>query len=300
MPITEPRVAPVASAAERRFGLRDAPFLLSPDARSFFPSRVHAHAMVLLKYGLAQAEGFVVVTGEIGAGKTTLVRTLLDGLPPGQILAAQVLSTQHDAHGLLGAVAMAYGVPLLGRSKARAIATLEAFLTAAAAGGRRTLLVVDEAQNLGRDGLEELRMLTNLQIGPRSLLQVVLAGQPELRATLQQPDMEQLRQRIVASCHLGPLEPAELRPYVEHRLTRVGWRGEPDFDDGAFKVLHAASGGIPRRVHTLCNRILLACTREGKSSVRAALVQRVADELRGELGLRPASPHRLSLWRRVA
>ena len=289
--------SPSIPTFEPCFGFQEQPFPLSSDARAFFASRGHAHAMVAVKYGIALAEGFIVVTGEIGAGKTTLVRTVLAGLMSGQILSAQVLSTQHDANGLLGAIAMAYGVALPGRSKARAIATLEAFLTAAAVGGRRALLVVDEAQNLGRDGLEELRMLTNLQIGPRPLLQVLLAGQPELRATLQAADMEQLRQRVVASCHLGPLDAVETRSYVEHRLRRVGWAGLPSFDDAAFVVVQQATRGIPRRIHTLCNRVLLACKREGLTTVQGPLVTRVASELRAELGLKPVSTSRLSLWR---
>jgi AAA domain len=164
---------------EPYFGLRAAPFQLSPDPSFYYDSREHAAALAYLKFGIYQREGFIVITGEIGAGKTTLVRTLLQSLNPAEICAAQVVSTQLDSADLLRAICTAYGIAPQGDSKAQMISTLEAFFTAVAAGGRRALLVIDEAQNLGMKEVEELRMLSNFQLGSHALVQSFLVGQPE-------------------------------------------------------------------------------------------------------------------------
>ena len=233
---------------ESHFGLRTAPFRLSPDPSFYFESRGHGRALAYLKYGVYQREGFIVVTGEIGSGKTTLVRTLLESLDPAQVAAAQVTNTQLEADDLLEAICAAYGVQVApGSSKARTLASLEAFLVALAARKKRALLVIDEAQNFGARAIEELRMLSNFQLGSHALLQSFLVGQPELREMLRSPGMEQLRQRVIASCHLGPLAPPETRAYVEHRLRCAGWTDSPTIEDPAFDEIHRHSGGIPRR-----------------------------------------------------
>lgn len=270
---------------ETHFGLRAAPFQLTPDPDFYYESQEHALALACLKYGVAQREGFIVVTGEIGAGKTTLVRTLLNGLDPTQICAAQVANTQLDATDLLRAICTAYGIRPQGASKAQMISTLEAFFLAVAAGGRRALLIIDEAQNLGPGEIEELRMLSNFQLGPHALLQSFLVGQPELRSMLRASSMEQLRQRVVASSHLGPLSPAETRAYVQHRLRQVGWQDNPHFSEDAYLRLHEATGGIPRRINLLCNRLLLACFLSGGRDIGAQDVHRISSELQAELGL---------------
>ncbi len=269
---------------ESHFGLRGPAFQLSPDPGFFYGSTGHANALAYMKYGVHQGEGFIVVTGEIGAGKTTLVRTLLDGLDAAQIVSAQIVSTQLDAGDLLHAICAAFGVPLKGTSKAQWLATLEAFLTAVAVGGRRALLIVDEAQNLGLREVEELRMLSNFQLGNQALLQSFLVGQPELRRMLQTSSMEQLRQRVIASCHLGPLRPEEVRPYVEHRLRHVGWNGETIFVDAAWAELHRQSDGIPRRINLLCTRAMLGAYLRSKRTVSADDVAETARELGVELG----------------
>jgi UDP-N-acetylglucosamine 2-epimerase len=153
-----------------------------------------------------------------------------------------------------------------------------------AAEGRRALLVVDEAQNLGREAIEELRMLSNFQLGNHALLQSFLIGQPELRKQLESPAMEQLRQRVIASCHLGPLSPEETRAYIEHRLRRVNWTGEPSFDDAAFEVIHQWTAGIPRRINLLCNRLLLASFLSDTTQITSELVRTTADDLARETG----------------
>jgi len=231
---------------ETHYGLSAPPFLLNPDPAFYYGSRGHANALAYLKFGIYQGEGFIVVTGEIGAGKTTLVRTLLETLDTEKVLAAQVVSTQLGGDDLLRSILNAYGVPGPRENKAQMLGLLEAFLTSLAAHGRRALLVVDEAQNLPLSTIEELRMLSNFQIGHQALLQSFLVGQPELRALLERPSMEQLRQRVIASCHLGPLDQVETQAYVEHRLRHVGWTDRPRFEASAFQEIQRWSSGIPR------------------------------------------------------
>ncbi|HSI56841.1 MAG TPA: XrtA/PEP-CTERM system-associated ATPase [Ideonella sp.] len=274
---------------ESYFGFSSPPFQLSPDPSFYYESREHGNALSYLKFGVYQSEGFIVVTGEIGAGKTTLVRTLLNSLNTDEIVAAQVLNTQLDTLDLLRSICTAYGIAPEGSTKAQLIATLEAFFTAVAAGGRRALLVIDEAQNLGLKEIEELRMLSNFQLGNRALLQSFLVGQPELRDMLRSSAMEQLRQRVIASCHLGPMSGEETQAYIEHRLRQVGWSGNPRFGEGAFQQIHQACGGIPRRINLLCTRLLLATFLAGKTEIDAAQVSLVSQELFAEMGA-PAGP----------
>jgi UDP-N-acetylglucosamine 2-epimerase len=269
---------------ESHFGLSGPPFQLNPDPAFYYDSRGHSNALAYLKFGAHQGEGFIVVTGEIGAGKTTLVRTLLDGLDASKVVAAQVVSTQLESGDLLRAILAAFGVPATGASKAHLIASLEGFLTSLAAQGRRALLIVDEAQNLKHEAVEELRMLSNFQLGNHALLQSFLIGQPELRTLLQSKSMEQLRQRVIASCHLGPLSEAETRAYIEHRLHRVGWQDTPHFADDAFDQIHRWTGGVPRRINRLCNRLFLAAFLSGNEEISAAIVDQTAAELRSEIG----------------
>jgi putative secretion ATPase (PEP-CTERM system associated) len=271
---------------ESHFGLSGPPFQLNPDPTFYFGSRGHSNALAYLKFGVHQGEGFIVVTGEVGAGKTTLVRALLAGLDPSKVVAAQVVNTQLQSGELLQSILAAFGVSPLGTSKATHIATLEGFLTALAAKGRRALLVVDEAQNLNQEAIEELRMLSNFQLGNHALLQSFLVGQPELRQQLESPAMEQLRQRVIASCHLGPLDVEETRAYVEHRLKHVGWSGKPAFADEAFERLHAWTHGIPRRINLLCNRILLTVFLNGVELIDAELVEETGADLHHETGSR--------------
>src|SRR5687768_5201164 len=269
---------------EPYFRLSAAPFQLSPDPRFFYGSRGHKRAHAYLQYGLHQSEGFIVLTGEVGAGKTTLIRSLLSELDSRRIVGAQLVSTQLDADSLLRAVASAFGVPAADKDKAGVLAELEAFLLRLVQENRKALLIVDEAQNLAPQAVEELRMLSNFQVGNRALLQSFLVGQPQLRELMKSTGMQQLRQRVMAAYHLGPLDKDETRAYIEHRLKHVGWHNDPRIDDAVFTLVHAHTGGIPRRINTLCTRLLLAAYLADKHAVTASDVERVIAELSEEFG----------------
>lgn len=256
------------------------PFQLNPDPRFFFGSSGHKRVLAYLRYGIAQGEGFVVVTGEVGAGKTTLIRTLLQELSQDRkLVIGQLVTTQLDPDQLLSMVAGAFGVENEGLTKAALIRRLEAFLIRQAHSGKRVLLIVDEAQNIPLKSLEEMRMLSNLQVGTRSLLQSVLLGQAEFRDLLRSQDTEQLRQRIIASHHLGPLNMEETQGYIEHRLSQVGWQGDPAFTPEAYAGIYDFTGGLPRRINTLCDRVLLYGYLEELHQIDADVVRRVTEEL---------------------
>src|SRR5450759_5012158 len=215
---------------ESFYGLTGKPFQLNPDPAFYFGSRGHKRAFAYLQYGLFQSEGFIVITGEIGAGKTTIVRSLFEQLDSSKVVAAQLVSTHLDADDMLRAVGMAFGLPVRTVGKAILLGALEAFLCKLAVDSKRALLIVDEAQNLTPRAIEELRMLSNFQLGNQALLQSFLVGQPELRAMMQGEQMQQLRQRVIASFPLGPLDKAETRAYIEHRLKHVDWKDDPQFN----------------------------------------------------------------------
>ena len=264
---------------EAYYGLKVKPFQLNPDPSFYFDSKQHRRAKAYLEYGLHQNEGFIVVTGEIGAGKTTIVRGLLDSLDKEKVVAAQIVSTQLDADDILRMVAAAFGVRFKDMAKADLILALEAFLVEIARRGKRCLLIVDEAQNLTPRAVEELRMLSNFQFESHALLQSFLVGQPEFRAIMLSPQMEQLRQRVIAACHIGPISSEEAREYINHRLACAGSQGEPQFDDDAYATIHRASGGIPRRINALCDRLLLLGFLTDRKSFGKDEVDEVVSEL---------------------
>lgn len=273
------------------YKLTGLPFQLTPDHRFYFDSSVHKQAMAHLTYGLSQGEGFIVITGEVGAGKTTLVGHLFSTLDSRKFIAAKVVTTQLNADDLVRTVANAFGVGKDTADKATLLKQIETFLSQNHKAGKRTVLVIDEAQNLSVQALEELRMLSNFQIGERAPLQSFLVGQPQFRTLISSPDLEQLRQRVIAFYHLGPLNAAETRAYIEHRLRMSGWAGDPTFADDAHGAIFRETEGVPRRINTLCSRLMLYGFLEEMHAITGRDVERVSADLNREasLGL-PAAP----------
>jgi general secretion pathway protein A len=262
---------------EAYYHFRGKPFQLNPDPRFFFSSRGHRRAMAYLMYGVQQGEGFIVITGEIGAGKTMLANTLVRELAPRNFVLVQVVSTHLKADDMVRMVAASFGLPQ-DNSKAVLLNSVEQFLLACHKQGKRVLLLVDEAQNLPATSVEELRMLSNYECAAKPLLQIFLLGQPEFRKTLQSPKMEQLSQRVIASCHLGPMDAAEVEAYILHRLKTVGWHGDPSFSEDAFATIHQYTGGLPRKINVLCDRLLLMVRLDEKHAITGKEVAEVIDE----------------------
>lgn len=267
---------------ETFYGFSDKPFQLNPDPSFYFGSRQHRRAMAYLEYGLHQSEGFIVITGDVGAGKTTIVRNLLSKLDQGKVVAAHLVSTQLDADDTLRMVAAAFGLPSKDVPKSQMLLSLEAHLCDITRQGKRALLVVDEAQNLTPRAVEELRMLSNFQLETHAVLQSFLVGQPEFRQTMQSPHMLQLRQRVIAACHIGPMDLDETRGYIEHRLGKVGWTGVPSFEPEAYEAIYRATGGIPRRINSVCDRVLLSGFLAGKQAFSREDIEEVAREISEE------------------
>lgn len=275
---------------EQFYGFSGRPFQLTPDPQFYFESTSHKKAMSYLGYGLSQGEGFIVITGEVGAGKSTLVAHLMERIDPSALTVAQVVTSALDGAELVHVVAQAFGLAVEGHDKAGALGAIERFLQDEARAGRRCLLIVDECQNLDLAALEELRMLSNFQLGSHPLLQSLLLGQPEFRRTVaQHPGLEQLRQRIIASHHLDALDASEVEDYVCHRLAQVGWNGQPAFEPGLIDALYAHTSGIPRRVNQVMNRLLLLGAIEERDTLGLGMLDDViaemaADQTRGMRG----------------
>lgn len=267
------------------YGLTELPFQLTPDPRFFFSSSGHSRAMAHLTYGLHQGEGFIIITGDVGVGKTTLVDLLLADMDKSSHVAAKIVTTQLAADDTLRMVAAAFGLYEEGLEKAAVLGRIESFVVANQRRGKRTLLIVDEAQNLAVASLEELRMLSNITTGGVAPLQSFLLGQPQFRRTLGSPALEQLRQRVTASYHLSPMTEAETRAYILHRLKTVGWKEDPAFSDDVFSAIHGHAGGVPRRINNLCSRVMLFGFLEQRHAIDRAAVDQVAGELRNELGM---------------
>ena len=276
---------------ESFYGLASKPFQLNPDPAFYFNSKQHRRAKAYLEYGVARNEGFIVITGEIGAGKTTILSGLLESLNNSNVNVGQLVTTQLDAEDTLRMVGAAFGVNVTGIPKAQLLITLEAFLIDQASQGMRCLLVVDEAQNLSPRAVEELRMLSNYQLGTQALLQSFLVGQPEFKRILQRPEMEQLRQRVAATCHIGPMDLEDTEHYIEHRLKCAGAVNGTPFSADAVGLIFKASKGIPRRINSLCDRLLLAGFLSAKPAIGADDVNEVVNELalEGTMGAAPGT-----------
>ncbi|MEO9600724.1 XrtA/PEP-CTERM system-associated ATPase [Parasphingorhabdus sp.] len=265
------------------YGLNGRPFQLTPDPHYYFESLTHRKALSYLGYGLAQGEGFIVITGDVGAGKTTLVSHLMQTIDKARLTAANIVTTKLDSQDIVRVAANHFDINTENMDTAQLLSAFEEFLHSEARAGRRCLLIVDESQNLPAGALEELRMLSNFQLGGQALLQIFLLGQPEFRDMLQNSNqLEQLRQRVIANHHLEPMDAEEVEPYITHRLAKAGWSGRPKITSDVFRLLYAETDGVPRKINTLMSRILLMGSIEHTEMIDQALVGRVLGDLKGE------------------
>jgi general secretion pathway protein A len=276
---------------ERFFGLADAPFRLTPDPRYLFLSRKHAEALAHLKLGLRESSGFVCITGDVGTGKTTLLRAFLRDLGP-DVATAYVFNPPLTALELLKTINGELGLPATAYGRKRLVDALNAHLLAQHEAGRRSIVVIDEAQTLPLDVLEQLRLLSNLETTTEKLLRIVLVGQPQLRALLLHPDLVQLNQRITLRWHMGPLTRRETAAYITHRLT-VASGGPPPrvFTRAAVRLMHRISGGVPRLINMLAHRSMLAAFAAERRVVSARRVRQAYHEI-GALPLAASAPRR--------
>ncbi|WP_367947409.1 XrtA/PEP-CTERM system-associated ATPase [Sphingopyxis sp. BSNA05] len=265
------------------YGLNGRPFQLTPDPHFYFESLTHRKALSYLGYGLAQGEGFIVITGDVGAGKTTLVSHLMATIDKARLTAANIVTTKLDSEDIVRVAANHFDINTDHMDKAQLLSAFEEFLHAEARAGRRCLLIVDESQNLPAGALEELRMLSNFQLGGQALLQIFLLGQPEFRDMLQNSNqLEQLRQRVIAHHHLEPMDAEEIEPYVTHRLSKSGWSGRPKITSSVFRLLYSETDGVPRKINALMSRILLMGAIEHAEMIDQPMVERVIADLNGE------------------
>jgi putative secretion ATPase (PEP-CTERM system associated) len=268
---------------ESYYGFTERPFQLSPDPRFFFATSHHQRALSYLQYGLDQGEGFIVITGPIGTGKTTIARNLLANIADENIVAAQLVTTKLSPDELLNLVAAEFNIAVTGSSKADILQNIEQFLVQLHKQGKRALLIVDEAQNLPAETVEELRMLSNFQLDNKPLIQSFLLGQEELKAIISSPNMEQFRQRIIASAHLKPLNTEELKDYINHRLTQANCNKENLFSDESFQLIFEKTLGVPRKINIFIDRLLLFGFLEDLNHIDCHAINEVANEMSVEL-----------------
>jgi general secretion pathway protein A len=271
------------------FKLRELPFRLSPDPQFLFLSRAHARAKAYMESTIWFTDGFVVITGEIGAGKTTLIESFLRQLDS-DVVIAQINQTQVSAVEFLQSVLVQFGFSPFKMKKAELIATINSFLIEQYAAGRKVLLIIDEAQNLSLKVLEEIRLLSGIEATKEKVLRIILAGQPELNEKLDSPELVQLAQRVRLRFHLGALSKDDLRPYILHRLDIAGAEGRAIFHADTFAEIYKYTGGVPRLVNTLCDTAMMAAFGEGRPEVTSADVASAIGELQWvEFALRPST-----------
>ena len=258
------------------------PFRLNSDPDFFFTSTVHSRALDYLRYGATQGEGFIVITGTPGLGKTMLLKILCEELEQTndqKIVVGQLLTTQVAGNDLLRLVAASFGLSHRGLTKAALLNVLENYFLSKVRSGKRVLLIVDEAHHLSAQSIEELRLLMNLEDQGRQLFQCFLLGQQQLRKTLQLAVLEQAKQRVIAAYNLEPMDASDTRQYIEYRLKKVGWMGNPQFEDQAFDEIHKFSKGIPRKINMVCNRALVYGYLEELAILDASVIEMVVKEL---------------------
>ena len=264
------------------YGLRQAPFDITPNPRFLFHSAKHREAFNHLLYGIRERKGFIQLTGEVGAGKTTLCRALLEQLD-GRFSTALILNPVLSADELMKAIAVEFGLNVKGSDRMETIAAISDFLLQQVLNGKETVLIIDEAQNLTEDLLEQVRLLSNIETDDRKLLQIILMGQPELRERLNSPRLSQLRQRITVRYHLNPLKLGEMGQYIQHRLSLAGGNGIPIFTRPALWRIFNYSEGVPRLINALCDKALLAGFVAQSQRITFGMVGRAIRELEGDI-----------------
>ncbi len=268
------------------FGLAREPFSIAPDPRYLFMSERHREALAHLLYGLKGGGGFVLLTGEIGAGKTTVCRCFLEQVPR-RVNVAYIVNPKQSTEELLQSICDEFRIPADGAVTAKDhVDVINEFLLRTHAVGQNNVLIIDEAQSLSSEVLEQLRLLTNLETNERKLLQIVLIGQPELRDMLARPQLEQLAQRVIARYHLEALTERETAQYIRHRLAVAGLTAAVPFDDVAVKRVHQLTRGVPRRINLLCDRAMLGAYAIGKATVDPRIIDKAAQEVTGYSGNR--------------
>lgn len=260
------------------YGLSAKPFELLPNPKFLYLSKGHRKALSYLQYGVQEHAGFTLLTGEVGSGKTTLVRDIINRVSADTTL-AMVFNTRVDGHQLISMINEDFGLDVVGKDKVQLLRELNDFLLDECTAGRQPIIIIDEAQNLSADSLEEIRMLSNLEADSFKLVQIVLVGQPELKQIIAQPSLRQLRQRISISCHLNPLNREETEEYIFHRLGTVGNRDCVIFKEGVFDMIFRFSGGIPRLINLICDFLLLSAFVEETKEIDIELVKDAVNEL---------------------
>jgi general secretion pathway protein A len=272
---------------ESFYELSPTPFRLTPDPQFFFETTSHKRGLAFLRYAFLQQEGIVVITGAPGTGKTELMLNLIDELPQEKVTLAKLVSSNLGADDLLDIIAASFPSIQKSSSKGVTLTKLEEYFRYQARLGKRVLILIDEAHNLPVKSLIELSMLTNFQIDGTPVLQCFLIGQESLEKTFALPDLAHLKQRVVASTRLKPLSQLDTRAYIEHRLTKAGWKRDPEFSKTAHALIYQYSEGIPRKINTICNRVLLEAYLNGKHIIDHKLAFRIINEIQEELGESP-------------
>lgn len=275
------------------FGLSAKPFELLPNPKFIYLSKGHQKALSYLQYGIQERAGFTLLTGEIGSGKTTLIRDIVNK-NGAEMNLSMVFHTRVDSQQLIAMINEDFGLEVKGKDKTLLLRELNDFLIAEAVAGRQPILIIDEAQNLSIDSLEEIRLLSNLESDDFKLLQIVLVGQPELKDLIAQPALRQLRQRISLSCHLGPLNREETEEYIFHRLATVGKRDCVTFQTGTLDLIFDFSGGVPRLINVICDFLLLSAFVEDTHQLSLELVVDAVEELSFEESAQPKANDELT------
>jgi putative secretion ATPase (PEP-CTERM system associated) len=263
------------------FGFKYKPFQLTPDPEFLYLSRAHKKAMTYLKYGIADNSGFILLTGEIGTGKTTILRSMIKDIPQ-DVKLARINNTKVNSEQLISMISEDFGLDVKGLDKTRLLSNLSDFLISQYAQGGRSMIIIDEAQNLSSDLLEEIRLLSNLETDKSKLLQIILVGQPELNIKLGSPKLEQLRQRMTVCTHISPLTRDEIESYIKYRLKVAGNEEAIAFDEGVLDAVYSFSKGIPRLINILCDFTLLTAFTDEKKTIDMALINEVINDLINE------------------